>query len=715
MKRMAIVKTEAKPPVSDGNVITAQKIGDDILNLNVWKGRTLMLRYGINLETYEHECLHMQDMDWTEEMFMSGMGYNPWYYGCTHISETFDTEQDLELVKKELQICGYKNSAKTTDIIYDLYLKESQYGNRKRILKEERRQKRIQDVMDRIPDLPDDFMEWMYGKISGGQEYAFYDKEPGVYFCTGCNMHSKKLITEDGKEAKHNQMAECPHCKRSLIVKKRGKQVQQKGHAMLLQVCDPNLSVARHFNMTITWTNTGAHVILSESVRITMFKNDPRRKTEVDLYYNQYPTGYDNREYDSWDNIHNGANRTMFTGYLYPGAEIETALSGTRYAGWSRLFRQLAEAGERLNYNRCMFAGSKQNLINMIEYLFKGRFYRLMRESAESIAYFDGAYHGELDPSGQTAKEVFNIGDQQKINRIRDVDGGESICNWMRWSDETGEKIPQETLFWLEKEDVTQVRVKFILDQMSLTQIMNYVKKQQEGGYRGKTAKAILSQWEDYLSMCKRQKKDVTDEMVYRPRELKRRHAEIVEEIRKEDIIKQMKADRKAKREQARKMREKYPGAEENLQEIRSRYEYQNEEYMVIVPQHLIEIVMEGNALHHCVGSSERYFERIMRRETYICFLRRTKEPKIPFYTLEVEPGGTIRQHRGMYDEEPGIEEIRGFLKEWQRVIKKRMTEEDKRLAGVSRILREKNLEELREKKNERVLKALMEDFMEAM
>ena len=162
-------------------------------------------------------------------------------------------------------------------------------------------------------------------------------------------------------------------------------------------------------------------------------------------------------------------------------------------------------------------------------------------------------------------------------------------------------------------------------------------------------------------------------------------------------------------------MREKYPGAEETLREIKSRYEYQNEEYMVIVPQNLIEIVVEGNTLHHCVGSSERYFERIMHRETYICFLRRVNEPEVPFYTLEIEPGGTIRQHRSMYDEEPGIQEIRGFLKEWQQVIKKRLTENDRKLAETSRVLREKNIEELIEKKNERVLKGLMEDFMEAV
>ncbi len=64
-------------------------------------------------------------------------------------------------------------------------------------------------------------------------------------------------------------------------------------------------------------------------------------------------------------------------------------------------------------------------------------------------------------------------------------------------------------------------------------------------------------------------------------------------------------------------------------------------------------------------------------------------------------------------DEEPGIEEIRGFLREWQKELKKRLTEKDKQLAMISKEKREQNIAELKEKNNTRVLKGLAEDFME--
>ena len=161
--------------------------------------------------------------------------------------------------------------------------------------------------------------------------------------------------------------------------------------------------------------------------------------------------------------------------------------------------------------------------------------------------------------------------------------------------------------------------------------------------------------------------------------------------------------------------RRRFPGAEEVLHEVKGKFEYGNEDYLIIVPNRLVDIVAEGRYLHHCAGSSDRYFDRIMQRETYICFLRKRQETKVPYYTIEVEPGGTIRQHRGYLDEEPEIEKVKPFLREWQKVIRKRLSREDHELAAVSKEKREANIEELKAKNNTRVLQGLMEDFMEAM
>ena len=88
----------------------------------------------------------------------------------------------------------------------------------------------------------------------------------------------------------------------------------------------------------------------------------------------------------------------------------------------------------------------------------------------------------------RSAQEIFAIHDKQVINRIRDVDGGEKMVMWMRWSMDEGKKIPQDVVEWLSRNDIEQSEVSFIKDRMSLQQIMNYVNRQQAECYRSKTA-----------------------------------------------------------------------------------------------------------------------------------------------------------------------------------------------------------------------------------
>ena len=59
---------------------------------------------------------------------------------------------------------------------------------------------------------------------------------------------------------------------------------------------------------------------------------------------------------------------------------------------------------------------------------------------------------------------------------------------------------------------------------------------------------------------------------------------------------------------------------------------------------------MEGKLLNHCVGGQVRYWDRIQRHEAYILFLRKASAPDMPYYTLEVEPDGTVRQKRTKFD-----------------------------------------------------------------
>jgi len=196
----------------------------------------------------------------------------------------------------------------------------------------------------------------------------------------------------------------------------------------------------------------------------------------------------------------------------------------------------------------------------------------------------------------------------------------------------------------------------------------------------------VITTWTDYLSMAARLGYDLNDEIIYRTNKLKLRHDQLVEIIEQEDMMLQ-----------AGEILRDFPHVEEHMRSVKATYEYGDEHYTVLVPDRIEDVLNEGRNLHHCVDKQDRYWDRLERKESYVFFLRRTNNIEQSYYTLEVEPGGTIRQKRTMYDrQEDDIEEATEFLQKWQKEIRKRLTKEDYALAEKSRILRLENFKQLR-------------------
>ena len=136
---------------------------------------------------------------------------------------------------------------------------------------------------------------------------------------------------------------------------------------------------------------------------------------------------------------------------------------------------------------------------------------------------------------------------------------------------------------------------------------------------------------------------------------------------------------------------------EQNLQAIREKFAFTGKQFQIQVPNKLEDIFMDSRKLCHCIANSNVYWERMERRESYLLFLRKTAEPDTPYYTVEAEPGGTVRQVRTQYNRQnDDIGEVRAFLKIWQKQIAKRLTQKDKQLAADSHELRIKEMLQLR-------------------
>ena len=704
MKKKTIEAMPAIPATADGWCTTVQIIKDTIV-LNIHQERELKWRHCFVPETKEYATYDVIHGRWNHKRitFCYGVEYES-AYGYNEIRGNLNERSELEasdqktvydMIEVHDDHWRKREPEEWARIISDM---ETKGKIEERECAELRRVKRVKAMMARVPDKPEDLQEWVSEKLDGGRCYCLKDQETGKWTCTACGRQLEKI---QGKPKNKDEII-CPECGKTIVYLSRKRSVDAAGGVTVVQPIDEEVSVVRHF-----WAaaenkpNRQRKVWIGEQVRIILFKSGSKeyrlRNWKCDIYYQTFR--------DEFDNKGNNYNIRMVKSYLYDDG-IAEAFRGTVYDPWTKLFTEFAAAGLELEYNKMMCMHASSEYRGLIEMLYRGRFYKLLRETSENVGgYTRWSYTGMLHPEGNSIESVFGISDRQKINRIRDRNGGELMLDWMRESDEEGFKVSEKVLDWLE-----QVRLwpGAIMDRMteymSLEQSMNYLIRQKKEQYQGRTVRSIIEQYADYISMCKKLKKDMTDEMVYRPRELKRRHDEAVEEIkaREEEL-------------QAEEYSEKFGEAEQVMQEVRSKFEYTGQAYRILVPRRIVDIVKEGRALHHCAGATDRYFDRIKNHETYICFLRKNEAPDEPFYTIEVEPGGTIRQHRGMFDEEPDIELVKPFLREWQKVIRKRMKAEDHERAAASKLKREENIEDLKQKNNTRVLAGLMEDFMEAV
>ena len=69
-------------------------------------------------------------------------------------------------------------------------------------------------------------------------------------------------------------------------------------------------------------------------------------------------------------------------------------------------------------------------------------------------------------------------------------------------------------------------------------------------------------------------------------------------------------------------------------------FEYGN--YVVVLPEKPNDLIIEGELMHHCVGS---YVDKVVDEQTYIVFVRRKDNPNTPYITAEIKLNGKLGQY----------------------------------------------------------------------
>lgn len=536
----------------------------------------------------------------------------------------------------------------------------------------ERRYKRQVDPWDRelaqTPALPKDWKKWC-NKVAVPENYIFYDYiRSGAKdgYCTYCD----KVVPIE--KPVHGKKDKCRCCGREITFKSRNRQKYihtERHYAYLIQRTENGFVVREFWAMRTYRQDEGWKAnVINHELRRAFFDQTSK---PVSAYV--------------WDLYRNKEHRFVSTGVcaLSWGGADRGAVYGRTLPDLAQ--KELKHTGllEYLQSEPKVDAEwylTTWNRYPQLEQLVKANLPKLVTDFMCNINLLDGAYKKRV--SGGLARKLGT--DDQGLRRMRENNGGVTFLNWLQFEKKTGKRLENSTIQYLAENHATPESLSFISDRMSIVQICNYIQKQ--SGISGMGYGHTITTWRDYLNMAKKHGKDLSDPYVYKPARLKQRHDELVLQNMMQDLQKA-----------AKKTAMDFPKVEPVLQSIREIYSYTGEKYSVVVPDGILDIMVEGKALNHCVGSSTRYLERMERQESYILFLRKTEALKQAYYTLEVEPDGTVRQKRTQDDEQrPDIKEAKKFLQQWQKEVAKRLTDTERTLAKKSKELRLEGFAQMR-------------------
>lgn len=578
---------------------------------------------------------------------------------------------------------------------------ERDVNNHRREVTRKNHQQRIDDWLADLPQLPADIGEFVDNVVFGGLHYAFGEKGKDKYSCSACANEF------EAKDFKHDRFYECPICgakvkcnKKHISLELRSRlMIVQSYHDMKGEIC----SIKREMYVIKSFADHGEHTQIFDGSLIVLPLNGSLADGDA-CYY---------RDCGSWSD----KNSVMFSHarcYCYPDL---SALDGTAYDRVS--MEAAARMGWKLNYNNMMryFHDDPR-----MEYLIKGKFYGLV-EDMTSHAIHPGLMQGD------SAKDVLGI-DGQSVARLRQNQGGCTYLAWLRSAFMCGFKISEKVINYFCKKGITPTAVAEPLKYASPEQIANYIEKQRKllSSQMRYTPSVdyIATTWRDTLQLSGNFKLAGSKANIF-PKDLKARHDELVG-------LKNLESEQ----ERAKLIEERFPKVTPICNEIRSVYEWENEKYAVIVPNCVGDILKEGCLLRHCVGTPDqegryRYLERIEDNESYIMFLRKKSDIDAPWYTMEVEPGGAVRQLRTMGDDEGRDRaEAKAALSHWKREVAKRIGQAElphsgigsltpadiNRAAEVSREKRLAEFEELRRNgniiRNGKLAGKLLVDVLEA-
>lgn len=661
-------------------------------------------RYEIFLDTVAEDYITREldnngkEVRWLTAMINNLPKVDVYSYGCDRETH-YLTQDTARTLNKQLKI---KDDGK---IDRKFRLREGLDRIRRwqqNIKDEETKRKEEKEVapwdadMKLVPeDPPKSFIAWMRKDVCK-DVYIFYEytaKGATEGYCSRCGA------TVTIKNPKHNSTTKCPHCRVKALFKSSGKCKTlhtETYYAQLIQKIAGGVVIRQFTQSQHYGTQRGykqPYIRTNEWERVIIPDEGKPRRYVWEMYKNKFTR---------WCQ----AKTSEYYGSYYWGQRMPLYKRNLKTVEKCKVFKQSAmRLWPELPMNVTAYLEMEKGN-PAVEMLAKLGMFRLAKGLIRE------SYNKDLLRQDETEIAKLLKIDGARLKRLKKMDGDIKHLRWMQLEKLYNTIWPDEMIKALGDAGLISSDFGFLNPPISYVKVYNYLLKQ-SALMGGEKLYQVMTTWRDYHNMADMLKMNTQLEQISRPKDLKAAHDEAIL-LREANGIKKQAAD----------LRKKWPKAEKHLEHLQ-KFEYKSDKYQIVAPKKLDDIVKEGVILKHCVHTCDYYFSRIQTDESYLFFLRKAASPDMPWYTLEVEPSGNIRQKRTTGDNQnPDFEDAIEFLKEWQKYFAKQLTKKEKKLGEKSNELRKENYKNLRQKQSKvwhgklagQLLADVLEaDFMEAV
>ena len=597
------------------------------------------------------------------------------------------SEEDMQRIEK---FCGKNEWYKSEwwEHIYrfqDSIVHEEKRRRENR--KYERRKQALKDRQEHTPELPEAEILEKADRFYFHQKHFLYYKKRGCRVqiaCTKCGgvtearwkggMSYESQFQKWVDPPKEGYTAPCPMCGEIGEYKCQGKVKgthNKRIYAFIGQKYKETGMVFRYIELIKEWKlelmagdkeeimhNASEEISGIEIARAYLM---PGEKTQIDYHKHSWIDGK-----DYWDDCNlYGTNITIHAGRILPHTYREMRGTIFQYSALQEYEKMVPEVDPIRYLERYLEIPQLEMIVKM----------GLSEIAASMVRRECGII---TDTHAKRPDKFLGIRKERVQQLIRNK-GDRSLLEIMKMEKNLKQNWTEEQIEHLAVTRLKRGQIEQALRYMSLQKLLNRIGRYAGCRYESACLRAqerirhMAVTYTDYLSMRVSLGYDLNNSVYQQPRDLEAAHNKMAAELNKEEIDKRL-----------QEVKKRFACIRNRYRKLRNQYFFEDDDYIIRPARSAEEIVTEGRVLHHCVGG-DSYLGKHNDGQTYILMLRFSKEPEIPYITVEIERDThRIIQWYGLHDRKPDREHMQKWLDDYVGHLKRKDAETKQRAQSVA-------------------------------